>query len=281
MSGTRTGAPTPEGVNAPGPLLHIDGLGLNAGDDAILSGVHLTADRGRTTGVVGESGSGKSMTALAVLGLLPEGISVTGGSIRFAGEELVGAPEKRRRELRGTSIAMVYQDPLLALDPVMRIDDQVSEVLRRREGLDRASARRRAVELLDRVELPDPAIRARWYPHQLSGGQRQRVVIAMALAGSPRLVLADEPTTALDVTVQSRILKLLRRLQAEDGLAMVLISHDLRVMAHYADDLVVMRDGVVVESGPAADVLTSPSHAYTRHLIDNVPTVRSSRRSIE
>ncbi|UJQ95487.1 ATP-binding cassette domain-containing protein [Mariluticola halotolerans] len=266
----------PPSWGASRPLLEITDLEVSAAGVTILDKVSLTASAGRTTGVVGESGSGKSMTVLAVMDLLPKGLDVVGGAIHFEGKDLTRENADQRRVLRGTEMAMVFQDPLAALNPAMRVDDQISEILVRRKGMDRMEARKKAVELLERVEVPEPEVRATHYPHQLSGGQRQRVVIAMALAGSPRLMLADEPTTSLDVTVQAHVLKLLRRLQAEEGLAMVLISHDLRVMAHYADDLVVMRHGVVVETGPARTVLANPQHEYTRHLIANVPSVRKS-----
>ena len=255
------------------PLLEIEGLSVCAGRQTILDSISLAVSTGRTTGIVGESGSGKSMTALSILGMLPNALRRTQGSIRFEGKDLTTMTPDSLRELRGAAIAMVFQDPLAALDPVMRIDDQVSEILRKRQGLSRREARARAVELLERVDLPEPQLKARMYPHQLSGGQRQRVVIAMALAGRPRLILADEPTTALDVSVQAKVLDLLRRLQTEDGLGMILISHDLRVMSHYADDLVVMCNGQVVETGLAPQVLANPSHDYTRHLVANVPTV--------
>lgn len=255
------------------PLLEIKELSVAVGRQAILDAVSLSVQAGRTTGVVGESGSGKSMTALSILGMLPTALRRTHGSIRFEGQDLTTLDPDAMRELRGTEIAMVFQDPLAALDPVMRIDDQVSEILRKRQGLSRQQARARAIELLERVDLPEPRQKARMYPHQLSGGQRQRVVIAMALAGKPKLILADEPTTALDVSVQAKVLDLLRRLQKEDGLGMILISHDLRVMSHYADDLVVMRNGQVVETGLATQVLARPDHEYTRHLVANVPTV--------
>ncbi|MBE7732873.1 ATP-binding cassette domain-containing protein [Devosia faecipullorum] len=255
------------------PLLEIEGLSVCAGRQTILDSISLAVSAGRTTGIVGESGSGKSMTALSILGMLPAALRRTQGSIRFEGKDLTTMAPDSLRELRGAAIAMVFQDPLAALDPVMRIDDQVGEILRKRQGLSRSAARARAVELLERVDLPEPQLKARMYPHQLSGGQRQRVVIAMALAGRPRLILADEPTTALDVSVQAKVLDLLRRLQTEDGLGMILISHDLRVMSHYADDLVVMRNGQVVETGLAPQVLANPSHDYTRHLVANVPTV--------
>jgi ABC-type glutathione transport system ATPase component len=263
----------PAGAGTPPPLLEVRDLTAFAGATRILDGVSLAVQRGRTTGVVGESGSGKSMTALAVLGLLPRGIHVASGSILFEGREVLQAGAEERRKLRGTAISMVFQDPLAALDPVMRIDDQVAETLVGRKGMSRADGREEAVRLLARVEMPEPEVRARQYPHQLSGGQRQRVVIAMALAGGPRLLLADEPTTALDVTTQSLVLELLRRLQREDGLGMMLISHDLRVMAHYADDLVVMRGGKVVEHGQARQVLAHPQAEYTRRLIADVPVL--------
>jgi ABC-type glutathione transport system ATPase component len=263
----------PAAADASPALLDIASLSVRAAGTTILDGVSLSARPGRTTGVVGESGSGKSMTVLAVMGMLPAGLHVTGGEIVFAGRNLLDLSPDERRVLRGTAMAMVFQDPLAALNPVMRIDDQVGEVLMRRKGLSRADARAESIRLLARVDLPEPEDKARRFPHQLSGGQRQRAVIAMALAGGPKLILADEPTTALDVTVQAKVLALLRRLQQEEGLAMVLISHDLRVMAHFADDLVVMRHGVVVEHGPARAILANPTHAYTRHLVANVPSV--------
>ncbi|GAA2348804.1 ABC transporter ATP-binding protein [Dactylosporangium salmoneum] len=241
----------------------------------ILDGVGFEVAAGQTLGVVGESGSGKTMTATAVLGVLPRGLSVTSGAIEFAGTELVGLPEPRRRALRGKDIAMVFQDPLSALNPVQPIGRQVSEVARRREGLSRAAAGRLAVELLDRVGVPDPAQRANAYPHQLSGGLRQRAVIAMALAGRPRLILADEPTTALDVSVQARILGLLAKIQAEDGVSVLLISHDLRVMAHATQHVAVMYAGRVVERGATRDLLDAPRHPYTAALVRSVPAVRT------
>jgi len=256
-----------------GALLQVRDLRVAAGETTILDGISFDVSAGRTLGIVGESGSGKSMATLAVLGLLPSGVRVVGGSMVFRGQELVGMPEDRRRSLRGRHISMVFQDPLAALNPVMRIGDQVGEILRRRSGATRRRAYADAVDLLRRVDVPDPEERAAYYPHQFSGGLRQRALIAMALAGAPQLILADEPTTALDVTVQGRILRLLGRLQIEDGLGMVLVSHDLRVIANFADDIVVMRRGRVVESGRAGDVLGAPSEAYTRELIDNVPTI--------
>jgi len=256
-------------------LLRVRDLVVEAGPLRILDGVALDVAAGRTLGVVGESGSGKTMTANAVLGLLPAGLSVVSGSIEFGGTELVGLPESRRRAFRGSDVAMVFQDPLAALNPVQPVGRQVSEVARRREGLSRAAAGRLAVELLDRVGVPDPAQRARAYPHQLSGGLRQRAVIAMALAGRPRLILADEPTTALDVSVQGRILGLLAKIQAEDGVSVLLISHDLRVMAHAAQRVAVMYAGRVVEEGATRQLLRAPRHPYTAALVRSVPAVHT------
>jgi oligopeptide/dipeptide ABC transporter ATP-binding protein len=256
-------------------LLRVRDLVVEAGPLRILDGVGLDVPAGQTLGVVGESGSGKTMTANAVLGLLPAGVSVASGSIDFGGTELVGLSESRRRAFRGTDVAMVFQDPLAALNPVQPVGRQVSEIARRREGLSRAAAGRLAVELLDRVGVPEPAQRARAYPHQLSGGLRQRAVIAMALAGKPRLILADEPTTALDVSVQGRILSLLAKIQAEDGVSVLLISHDLRVMAHAAQQVAVMYAGRVVEQGATRELLRAPRHPYTAALVRSVPAVHT------
>ena len=240
---------------------------------AILDGVDLSILRGRTTGLIGESGSGKSMLASTIIGLLPEGTRVT-GSIEFDGQQLVGLPERRRRALRGSRIAMIFQDPLASLNPTQRIGRQVGELLRR-GGLRAQGLRDAVVQLLERAGIPDPARRARAYPHQLSGGLRQRAMIAMALAGRPSLLLADEATTALDVTVQGRILKLLRDLQRDEGLSMLFVSHDLRVISHISDDLVVLYAGRVCESGETREVLRMPLHPYTKALAESIPAVHS------
>ncbi|MGW6283197.1 ABC transporter ATP-binding protein [Kribbella sp. NPDC055071] len=226
-----------------------------------------------TVGLIGESGSGKTMTANALIGLLPDDAHV-GGSLRWRGEELLTAKAARRRELRGREIAMIFQDPLAALNPTQTIGRQVGEILRR-SGSSRSAVRRRVVELLDRAGIPEPAAKLGSFPHEFSGGMRQRAMIAMALAGSPALLLADEPTTALDVTVQARILKLLRSIQDDAGLAMLLVSHDLRVMAHVAHQVVVMYAGRAAERGPTPSVLRQPAHPYTRALVDSVPAVRT------
>jgi peptide/nickel transport system ATP-binding protein/oligopeptide transport system ATP-binding protein len=239
----------------------------------ILDRVSFTVAAGRTTGLIGESGSGKSMTASAIIGLLPGG-AVTRGEVRWQGENLLTASPRRRRQVRGREIAMIFQDSLAGLNPSQPIGRQVTEIPRR-DGSPRQALASTAVDLLRRVGIPDPARRASAYPHQFSGGMRQRAMTALALAGKPQLILADEPTTALDVTVQARILELLRRLREQERTAMLLVSHDLRVMAHVADDLVVMYAGRVCERGPATDVLRRPRHPYTRALVASVPAVRT------
>ena len=225
--------------------------------------------RGDTLGIVGESGCGKSLTALALLGLLPEGARVS-GSIRLQGRELLGLPEREMATLRGNRVAMVFQEPMTALNPVHTVVRQVAEPLRLHRGLSAAQARARAIELLERVGVPDAARRADAYPHQFSGGQRQRITIAMALACEPDLLVADEPTTALDVTVQRQILDLMRELVAERGMALVLISHDLGVIARNVQRLMVMYGGAQVESGPTAEVFARRRHPYTQGLLRSV-----------
>jgi peptide/nickel transport system ATP-binding protein/oligopeptide transport system ATP-binding protein len=272
LAGPRPDAATDE------PLLRVRGLDVivtvSGAPVALLDGIDLDVRAGRTTGLIGESGSGKSMLASAIIGLLPPGMRAT-GSLRFGGEELVGAAERRRRQLRGAEIAMIFQDPLASLNPVQRIGRQVGEILRRRRGLRGGALRDAAVALLGRAGIPSPAARSRAFPHELSGGLRQRAMIAMALAGEPALLLSDEATTALDVTVQKRILALLGELQASTGMAMLFVSHDLRVVSHVADDLVVMYAGRIAESGPTREVLRRPAHPYTRALARSIPSVRS------
>ena len=239
----------------------------------LLDDVDLTIGRGRSTGLIGESGSGKSMLASTIIGLLPEGARVA-GSVVFDGQELVGMSERRRRELRGRRIAMIFQDPLASLNPTQRIGRQVGELLRR-GGLRGKDLAESVVDLLARAGIPEPRSRARAFPHQLSGGLRQRAMIAMALSGRPALLLADEATTALDVTVQARILRLLRSLQQQEGLSLLFVSHDLRVISHISDDLVVLYAGRVCESGPTREVLRMPLHPYTRALAESIPAVGS------
>ncbi|WP_062015475.1 ABC transporter ATP-binding protein [Aureimonas sp. AU4] len=253
-------------------LLAIRGLSVRAGPATLIDDLSVDVAARERVGLIGESGSGKSLTALAVAGLLPRGLSAE-GSVRLRGEEVVGAPERRLDALRGQAVAIVFQEPLSALDPLMRVERQVALPLARRARRDgtplRGSALGAAVRaLLAEVALPDLDRVARAYPHELSGGQRQRVAIAMALACRPDLLIADEPTTALDVTTQEEVMQLLRRLVAERGMALLLIGHDLPVVAGSVDRLVVMRRGVAVEAGPTADVLGHPRHDYTRGLVE-------------
>jgi ABC-type glutathione transport system ATPase component len=237
-------------------------------------GVSFRVRAGETVGLVGESGSGKSATALAILRLLPAAGRIEGGDVRFHGESLAQMSPAALRRVRGRRIAMVFQEPMTSLNPVLTCGEQVAEMLRVHERLRRGAARDRAVHLLERVRLPDPVLQARQYPHQLSGGMRQRVMIAIALACRPELLIADEPTTALDVTVQAEILALMRELQRETGMAMLWITHDLGVVAEMASRLVVLHQGQVVEEGMTADVLARPQHAYTRGLLTAVPRLR-------
>ncbi|MEV4569886.1 ABC transporter ATP-binding protein [Nonomuraea sp. NPDC049419] len=261
----------------PAPLLSVEHLSIDlpgpAGPVRVVDDVSFTVGAGRTTGLIGESGSGKTMTATAVIGLLPSGAAVS-GRMMWHGDDLVTMAEQDRRRLRGRGIGMIFQDPQAALDPTQTIGRQVGEILRR-GGMPKKEVRRTVIDLLDRVGIPDPETRHAQYPHQYSGGLRQRAMVATALAGSPELILADEPTTALDVTVQARILTLLRRVRDEEGMAMLLVSHDLRVMAHVADEVVVMYAGRICEIGSGREVLNKPAHPYTRALVVSVPAVRS------
>jgi peptide/nickel transport system ATP-binding protein len=241
-----------------------------------LRGVSFALDRGATLGLIGESGCGKSMTALALLGLLPEGARVS-GSIRFDGRELTTLDEDALCALRGDRIAMVFQEPMTALNPLHPIGRQIAEPLRLHRGLDAAAARKEALRLLERVLVPKASERLDAYPHQLSGGQRQRVVIAIALACGPDLLIADEPTTALDTTVQREVLDLLDELRRDSGMALLLISHNLDVMAARVDRLAVMYGGSIVESGPTRAVFERRAHPYTRGLFAARPRLGSDR----
>ena len=228
--------------------------------------------RGETLALVGESGSGKSVSALSILQLLPYPLARhPGGSIRFAGEELIGGPEVALRGVRGNRIAMIFQEPMTSLNPLHTIEKQIGEILKVHKGLGRTEARSRIVDLLNQVGLPEAESRLQAYPHQLSGGQRQRVMIAMALANDPELLIADEPTTALDVTIQAQILKLLKDLQRERGMSILLITHDIGIVRKVSDRVAVMTDGEIVETGPTADIFENPRHDYTRHLLAAEP----------
>jgi microcin C transport system ATP-binding protein len=258
------------------PLLNVKDLAIAFQVDGkrgtVVEDVSFSLDKGETLTLVGESGSGKSTTALSILQLLPyPAASHPAGSITFQGQELLGADESVLRKVRGNRISMIFQEPMSSLNPLHTIEYQVGEVLELHQGLSRAAARVRTLELLDKVGLRDAESRLKAYPHQLSGGQRQRVMIAMALANEPDILIADEPTTALDVTVQAQILKLLGDLQAEMGMAMLLITHDLSVVRKMAPQVCVMKEGAIVERGATADVLSKPSHDYTKHLIAAEP----------
>jgi len=260
--------------------LEISGLTVSIGSSEILHGVDLRLAAGQIQGLAGESGSGKTMTGLAVLVLLPTGAGV-GGSIRYAGRELLTLAPRDRNALRGTEIAMVFQDPSTSLHPMLSIGAQLTDHLRHHLRLDRSAARTRAEELLDRVKIPDPAHALRRFPHQFSGGQRQRIAIAIALACAPKVLIADEPTTALDVTVQAGVLHLLRELATEMGLAVLLVTHDLGVLSAVADRVAVMRGGEVVEEGGRAQVFTAPAHPYTAALLASLPGAAHGVRSLE
>jgi peptide/nickel transport system ATP-binding protein len=248
-----------------------------------VDGVSFAVARGRTLGIVGESGSGKTVAATSAMGLLPGPRTRVSGRVLLDGEELLGAPPERLRALRGDAIAMVFQDPLSALHPLLRVGAQIEEALRAhrggRGGVSRAAARARAIELLELVAIPDARRRVDAYPHELSGGMRQRAMIAMALANEPRVLIADEPTTALDVTVQKQILTLLRRLRDELGMAMVLITHDLGVVAETADEVAVMYAGRIVEQAPAAELFAAPQHPYTWGLLRSMPRLDAAAGS--
>jgi peptide/nickel transport system ATP-binding protein len=242
-----------------------------------VTGVSLTIERGRTLGVVGESGCGKSVTALAVMRLLPKDTARLSGSVAFEGRELTTLSEREMQDLRGNRLAMIFQEPMTSLNPSFTVGDQIGETLVRHRGLSRAEARREATEMLRRVRIPSPEARVDEYPHKLSGGMRQRVMIAMALACDPALLIADEPTTALDVTIQAQILDLLRRLSDETGTAILLITHDLGVVAEMCQEVVVMYAGEIVERAPVAEIFARPEHPYTVGLIGSIPRLGERR----
>ncbi|WP_327401500.1 ABC transporter ATP-binding protein [Streptomyces sp. NBC_01288] len=237
-----------------------------------VNGVNYSVDEGETLAVLGESGSGKSVTAQAVMGILdaPPG-KITGGEILFRGKDLLKFKEEERRKVRGAEMAMIFQDALSSLNPVLSVGDQLGEMFIVHRGMSRKDARTKAVELMDRVRIPGAAQRVRDYPHQFSGGMRQRIMIAMALALEPALIIADEPTTALDVTVQAQVMDLLAELQRELHMGLILITHDLGVVADVADKIAVMYAGRIVESAPVHDIYKSPAHPYTRGLLDSIP----------
>ncbi|MGH8734442.1 MAG: ABC transporter ATP-binding protein, partial [Burkholderiales bacterium] len=266
------------------PLLEVKNLSVNfgTGDDAVraVRNVSFEIKRGETLAVVGESGSGKSVTALSILQLLPYPMANhPNGSIRFQGRELVGAPPRDLLDVRGNRISMIFQEPMTSLNPLHTIERQVNEVLILHKGLTRSAARKRTLELLEQVGIPEAATRLDAFPHQLSGGQRQRVMIAMALANEPDLLIADEPTTALDVTIQAQILELMRDLSRRLGVAMLIITHNLGVVARYADRVNVMYAGKIIERGTARELYARPRHPYTFGLLRSVPRLDEPRRA--
>lgn len=252
-------------------------LEVSFGPIKILRGVSFDLDEGETLGVVGESGCGKSMTGFAIMRMLQAPGKITGGSIKLEGRELVGISEREMRELRGDQIGLVMQDPFTSLNPMMKIGHQIGESFRLHQGMDRRTAWTKAIDMLDQVGVPAPESSAKKYPHQMSGGQRQRVVIAMAFASRPKVLIADEPTTALDVTLQAQILRLLRELQEKEGTAVMLISHDIGAIAAVSQRVAVFYAGRIVETGAAVDVLRKSGMPYTRALLNALPRVGKTR----
>jgi peptide/nickel transport system ATP-binding protein len=264
------------------PLLQVENLGVEFrtlhGPVRAVAGISFAIGAGETVGLVGESGCGKTVTGLSLLRLVPSppGRYAT-GHVRLNGTDLLALSEHELRRIRGRDVAMIFQEPMTALNPVFTIASQMTEVLRRHRGLNRAEARAEALALLDRVGIPEPDERLDDYPHQLSGGQRQRVMIAMALSCNPQLLVADEPTTALDVTTQAQVLEEIKSLQAERGMAMLLVTHDLGVVAETCARAIVMYCGVIVESAPTAKLFSAPRHPYSIGLLDSMPRIRAEK----
>ena len=263
-------------MESPAPaLLEVRGLRTlfsgERGEVRAVDGVDLRLERGRTLGIVGESGCGKSVTALSIMGLVPQPPGRVAGEVLFEGEDLLKLPAQRLRDLRGDQLSMIFQEPMTSLNPAFTVGDQVAEALLRHRNISGKEAKTQAIEMLRRVRIPSPERRAGDYPHQLSGGMRQRVMIAMALACNPKLLIADEPTTALDVTIQAQILELMRALRAELGTSIILITHDLGVIAELADDVIVMYAGQVIERCAVPQLFSEPQHPYTVGLLGSIP----------
>lgn len=278
MATTQTStSPRPDGVGH-SPLLEVENLQVEFrtrdGVAKAVNGVSYSLEEGETLAVLGESGSGKSVTAQAIMGILdsPPGY-VTGGAVRFRGQDLLALPEDERRAYRGRSISMVFQDALSSLNPVFTVGWQIAEMFRVHDGMSKKDARRKAIELMEKVRIPAARDRVDDYPHQFSGGMRQRIMIAMAIALDPDVLIADEPTTALDVTVQAQIMQLLRDLQTESKMGLILITHDLGVVADVADRIEVMYAGRIMEKAPVGDIYSAPSHPYTKGLLESIPRV--------
>jgi oligopeptide/dipeptide ABC transporter ATP-binding protein len=265
------------GTNTAAPLLELDRLSthyVSAQGTRIVRAVDevsLKLNAGETLGIVGESGSGKSTLALTILRVLPPAARIVGGRIMFEGEDLVGKSDAEMQQIRGKRIAMILQDPMASLNPLFTIGDQVAEPIRVHEGASRSSAWKRACDLLKAVRIPSPETRVRQYPHEMSGGMRQRIVGAIGISCEPRLLIADEPTTSLDLTIQAQYLKLLHDLQQTHGLALIFITHNLGIVAKMCDQLAVMYAGRVVESGPVSRIFNAPAHPYTKALLNSIP----------
>jgi oligopeptide/dipeptide ABC transporter ATP-binding protein len=258
------------------PLLRVRDLVTRFSGVPVVDRISFDLAAGETLGIVGESGSGKSITALSIMRLVDAPGAVSAAELSFEGEDLLAKSEAQMRRIRGERISMIFQEPMTSLNPLFTVGDQIGETLRHHQGLDRASARAKAIELLKRVEIPSAERRADDYPHRLSGGMRQRVMIAMALACRPKILIADEPTTALDVTIQAQILDLLRMLQREFGMAVILITHDLGVVAEFVRRVIVMYAGRIAEQGPVDPLFASPQHPYTEGLLASIPDLDRS-----
>jgi peptide/nickel transport system ATP-binding protein len=267
-----------------GPLLELKQLAVSFTTDdgtvRAVDGIDLALERGRTLGLVGESGCGKSVTSLAIMGLLPRENSKATGEVRFEGRDLLKVDESELRDLRGARLAMIFQEPMTSLNPAFTVGNQIVEAIRRHSKISAAEARAKAIAMLKLVRLPSPEKRIDDYPHKLSGGQRQRVMIAMALACGPDLLIADEPTTALDVTIQAQILDLMRGLRRDTGTAIILITHDLGVVAEMADDVAVMYAGQIVERASVKDLFARPEHPYTVGLLGSIPKLDKKRERL-
>ena len=263
----------------PGAMLSVEDLAIAIDGHRIVDGVSLSVASGRILAVVGESGCGKSLTALSMLGLLPKAAQVAGGTIRLGERTLTALSEAEMAQVRGNDAAIIFQEPIASLNPLMRVGAQVEEALLLHRGLSRSAAREEAIATMARVGIPDPARRAQQYPFELSGGMCQRIMIASALICRPSLLIADEPTTALDVTIQAQILELIRTLRDEVGSAVVLITHDMGVVADLADEVCVMYGGRIVESGPVDEIFAAPRHPYTRLLLATIPKLDGARKT--
>lgn len=258
------------------PILTVKNLKINfktfAGDVQAIRGVDFTLNRGETLAIVGESGSGKTVTTRSIMGLLSKNAQIIEGEINFMGQNLLGFSDRQMRDIRGTQIAMIFQDPMTSLNPTLTIGQQIMEVLTKQRGMTRQAAIEETIELLTLCGIRDPEARLKQYPHQFSGGQRQRIVIAIALAGDPEILIADEPTTALDVTIQAQIIELLKEIQGKKGMAIIFITHDLGVVANVANRVAVMYAGKIVEIGCLDDIYYHPQHPYTWGLLSAMPT---------